>query len=156
VYSEPGIGTTFRMYLPLAGVHIQGSGSSALLPEGKGETVLIADDDPGVRKITASILEQFGYQVLQAGDGEDTLRQTKQHDGPIHLVLLDVIMPKTDARRLAEEIRRSVPSVRILFTSGYTADFIVSKGLLDEGVPVVTKPVSPKDLLRKIREVLES
>jgi PAS domain S-box-containing protein len=156
VYSELGIGTTFRMYLPMAGAHMPDSASSVLLPEGKGETVLIAEDEPGVRKITASILEQFGYQVLQAGDGEETLRQIGQHEGPIHLVLLDVIMPKTDARRLAEEIRRSIPSVRILFTSGYNADFIVSKGLLDKGVPVVTKPVSPRDLLRKIREVLES
>jgi signal transduction histidine kinase/CheY-like chemotaxis protein len=156
VYSEPGIGSTFRMYLPLAGVHVPASDSSALLPEGKGETVLIAEDDTGIRKITASILEQFGYQVLQAADGEETLRQIRQHDGPIHLVLLDVIMPKTDARHLSEEIRRLLPSTQILFTSGYTADFIVNKGLLDEGVPVVTKPVSPKDLLRKIREVLES
>ncbi len=155
VYSEPGIGSTFRIYLPLAGIR-SADAASSLLPEGNGETVLIADDEAAVRKITKSVLEQFGYRVVAAIDGEEALRLFREHPGPIHLVMLDVIMPGKDGKSVYEEIMRLRPDTRVLFTSGYTADIVHTKGLLDNGVPFISKPVSPRDLLRKIREVLES
>jgi CheY-like chemotaxis protein len=156
VYSEPGIGSTFRVYLPLSGVRIPDTAASSLLPEGNGETILIAEDETGVRKITASILEQFGYRVLAAADGIEALRLFREHPTPIDLVMLDVVMPGKDGKAVYEEIIRLRPGTRVLFSSGYTADIVHSKGLLDNGVPFISKPVSPRDLLRKIREVLES
>jgi len=155
VYSEPGIGSTFRMYLPLAGVRIANGQSASLLPEGKGETILLAEDDESVRKITASILEQFGYRVVSAADGEEAIRLFREHANAINLVMLDILMPRRDGRAACREIRLLRPDVPVLFSSGYTEDFIRSKGLLDEGFPVVSKPISPRDLLTKIREVLE-
>ena len=155
VYSEPGIGSTFRMYLPLAGVRIAAGETASLLPEGKGETILLAEDEDSVRKITTSILEQFGYRVIAAADGEEAIRLFREHDGTIDLVMLDVIMPRKDGRAAGREIRSMRPDVPVLFSSGYTEDFIRGKGLLDEGFPIVSKPVSPRDLLKKIREVLE-
>ena len=156
VYSEPGIGSTFRMYLPLAGVRFADSAAASLIPEGKGETVLIAEDEAAVRKITTSILEQFGYQVVAAADGDEAMRLFREHPGAIDLVMLDVVMPKKDGKAVYEEIMRLRPDTRVLFTSGYTSDIVLNKGLLDSSVPFISKPASPTDLLRKIREVLES
>ena len=156
VYSEPGIGSTFRVYLPLSGVRISDAAAASLLPEGNGETVLIAEDEASIRKITASILEQFGYHVIVAADGEEAIRLFRKHSGIIHLVMLDVIMPGKDGKAVYDEIKRLRQNTCVLFTSGYTADIVHSKGLLDSGVPFISKPVSPRDLLRKIREVLES
>ncbi len=156
LYSEPGIGTTFRVYLPLTGVRrADASSSASLLPEGKGETVLIADDEAGVRMITASVLEQFGYRVLVAADGAEALRLLRERGEQVHLVLLDIIMPRMNGNAAYDEIRRLHPGVRVIFTSGYTEDFVRRNKLLDEGVPIISKPVSPRDLLHKIREVLE-
>jgi len=155
VYSEPGIGSTFRLYLPLAGAQIADGMPASLLPEGKGETILLAEDEKSVRDITASVLEQFGYRVVTAANGEEAIRRFREHDGSVHLVMLDINMPLVDGRSAFNEIRRMQPSVRALFTSGYTEDFIRSQGLIEAGIPVMSKPVSPRDLLRKIREVLE-
>jgi len=156
VYSEPGIGSTFRMYLPLAGVRFADSAAAALIPEGSGETVLIAEDEDAVREITTSVLEQFGYHVVAAADGDEAMRLFRGHPGPIDLVMLDVVMPKKDGKAVYEEIMRLRPDTRVLFTSGYTSDIVLNKGLLDNGVPFISKPISPTDLLKKIREVLES
>jgi two-component system cell cycle sensor histidine kinase/response regulator CckA len=156
VYSEPGIGSTFRMYLPLTGVRFADTESESLVPEGNGETVLIAEDEEAVRKITTSVLEQFGYHVLAAADGEEAMRLFHEHAAPIDLVMLDVVMPKKDGKAVYEEIMRLRPDTRVLFTSGYTFDIVYKKGLLDNDVPFISKPVSPTDLLRKIKEVLES
>jgi PAS domain S-box-containing protein len=155
VYSEPGIGSTFRLYLPLAGVQIADGMPASLLPEGKGETILLAEDEKSVRDITASILEQFGYRVVAVANGEEAIRRFGEHNGSVHLVMLDINMPLKDGRAAYDEIRRIRPDIRVLFTSGYTEDFIRGNGLIDEGVPVISKPVSPRDLLRKVREVLE-
>jgi CheY-like chemotaxis protein len=122
---------------------------------GNGETILVAEDELSVRNITASILEQFGYRVVTAADGAEAIRIFKEHEGEVRLLLLDINMPHVDGRTAFHEIRCMRPDIRVLFTSGYTEDFIRSKGLLDDGAPVVSKPVSPRDLLRKIREVLE-
>jgi len=156
VYSEPGIGSTFRVYLPLTGARVPDAAASPLLPEGNGETILIAEDEAAVRRITTSILKQFGYRVLAAADGIEALRLFREHTGPIDLVMLDIVMPGKDGRAVYEEIIRLRPGTRVLFSSGYTADIVRNKGLLDKVVPFISKPVSPRDLLRKIREVLES
>jgi CheY-like chemotaxis protein len=155
VYSEPGVGTTFRMYLPLSGIRIANNMPSTMVPEGMGETILLAEDEEAIRKITISVLEQFGYRVIAASDGEDALRLFREQTGPIDLALLDINMPRKDGRAAYEEMRRQRPDIKVLFTSGYTEDLVRRKGLVPDGVPVVSKPVSPKDLLRKIREVLE-
>ena len=157
VYSEPGIGTTFKVYLPLSGARpLDEAAASAVIPEGRGETILIADDDAAVLQITTSVLEQFGYRVLRAMDGVEALQLFQEQGDRIGLVMLDLFMPRKDGKAVYEEIRRLRPHTRVIFTSGHTADFIHHRVLLDQGVPFISKPVSPRDLLSKIREVLES
>lgn len=157
VYSEPGTGTTFRVYLPLAGDRLRDASSTAsLFPDGRGETILIGEDEDGVRKILASVLEKFGYRVLQAADGAEALRIFREQGDQIHLVMLDVFMPVLNGKAVYDEIIRLRPGIRVIFTSGYTADIIRQKHLLSENVPFISKPVSPRDLLSKIREVLDT
>ena len=157
VYSEPGTGTTFRIYLPLSGDRLNdASSTTALFPEGRGETILIGEDESGVRKILASVLERFGYHVLQAADGAEALRIFREQGNQIHLVMLDVFMPVLNGKAVYDEIIRLRPGIRVIFTSGYTADIIRQKHLLSEEVPFISKPVSPRDLLSKIREVLDT
>ena len=157
VYSEPGIGTTFRIYLPLSGDRLHDSSSTtALFPEGRGETILIGEDEGGVREIMASVLEQFGYRVLQAADGAEALRIFREQGDKVQLVMLDVFMPILNGKSVYDEIIRLRPGIRVVFTSGYPADIIRQKQLLDETMPFISKPVSPRDLLSKIREVLDT
>jgi len=157
VYSEPGIGTTFRVYLPLSSDRPHdASSTAALIPEGRGETILIGEDEDGVRKIMASVLEQFGYRVLQAADGAEALRIFREQGAQVHLVMLDIFMPVLNGNEVYNEIIRLRPGVRVVFTSGYTADIIRQKHLLSENVPFISKPVSPRDLLARIREVLDT
>ena len=157
VYSEPGTGTTFRVYLPLSGIRQRNSSSTAaLFPEGRGETILISEDDSSVRMIMTSVLEKFGYRVLQAADGGEALRIFREQEDQIHLVMLDVFMPVLNGKAVYDEIIRLRPSIRVIFTSGYTADIIRQNNLLTGNVPFISKPVSPRDLLTKIREVLDT
>jgi PAS domain S-box-containing protein len=157
VYSEPGTGTTFRVYLPISDDRTYDASSmTALFPEGKGETILISDDEDGVRKVMTTVLERFGYRVLQAADGEEALRIFREQADHIHLVMLDVFMPRLNGNEVYDEIIRLRPGTRVVFTSGYTADIVRQKRLLSENVPFISKPVSPRDLLSKIREVLDT
>jgi len=157
VYSEPGTGTTFRIYLPLSGDRMhETSSTSPLFPEGRGETILIAENENGVRTVMTAVLERFGYRVLQASDGVEALRAVREQGDRIDLVMLDVFMPVLDGAAVYDEIVRSRPGLRVVFTSGYTADIIIQKNLLKANVPFISKPVSPRDLLSKIREVLDT
>jgi two-component system, cell cycle sensor histidine kinase and response regulator CckA len=155
-YSEPGAGTTFRIYLPTVDAQAEMLiESSAELPPGGTEMILLAEDDEQVRVLTSSLLEKFGYTVIPAHDGKDALVQFHAHRDAIQLVLLDVIMPGMNGREACEEMRARAPRLKALFTSGYSAD-IFKLGEFDEpGFAFISKPALPVELLKKIRQLLD-
>jgi len=157
VYSEPGKGTTFRIYLPLITPAAQEANAlSALPPQGGTETILVAEDDPDVRNLTRTVLADFGYRVIDAVDGQDAIDKFSEHAAAIALLLVDVIMPKKSGRDVYDAAKAIRPGIKVIFTSGYTADIIRKKGIIDEGFQFLSKPADPVDLLRKIREVLDA
>ncbi len=156
-YSEPGKGTTFRVYLPLSSVgtdELRADDSGAV--QGGTETILVAEDDDDVRRLARVVLREYGYTLIEARDGDEAIRQFDEHRDAVDLLLLDVIMPKRNGREVLEEIRKIKPGIKSLFTSGYTADTVHKRGLLEAGQPFISKPISPKKLLRKIRETLSA
>jgi PAS domain S-box-containing protein len=156
VYSEPGKGTTFRIFLPLnpeAEVRLEERAGPA--PKGRGETVLVAEDSDNVREFVTRLLGNSGYAVIEAANGEEAVTSFRDNAERIELVLLDVIMPKKSGKEAWNEIRAMKPAVRALFFSGYTADIIERNGLLDENLELLSKPVSPTELLTKVRAVLD-
>lgn len=156
VESEEGKGTTFRVYLPLISPNRRNSDNhEPFLPPRGTETVLVAEDDDEVRQLHKSLLEECGYSVIEAADGQAAVDVFSAHEDSIHLIILDVVMPKKNAREAFEEIRRIRPGVRTIFMSGYSADFINRKGFVDEGFAFVEKPIIPLSFLRKVREVLD-
>ena len=157
VYSEPGKGTIFKIFLLLAGSGEQPAGDKAVSTVSEGtETILLVEDEESVRLIMRSLLEESGYRVLEAMDGEDGLRLFKENRGKINLVLSDIIMPKLQGPEMYEEIKKIAPDIKILFISGYPADFIDQKSFSERGKNIIDKPVIPDELLRKIREVLDN
>jgi two-component system cell cycle sensor histidine kinase/response regulator CckA len=154
VYSEPGRGTTFRIYLPLAsGIMVEYEKSKPSQLVGGVETVLLAEDDEYVRKSDKEILENFGYSVIEAADGEEAIEKFTRRGNQIDMLLLDVIMPKKNGKEVYDAIKNIRPDIKVVFMSGYTADVITRKKMLDENMHFVEKPVSPKVLLTKMREV---
>ncbi|HJQ31476.1 MAG TPA: response regulator [Pyrinomonadaceae bacterium] len=158
VYSEVGRGTTFKIYLPRVDEGAQGyrqSPAPAQAQELRGtEAVLLAEDDELVRNMTRIILSDHGYKVQAAANGAAALSIFERTEGPIHLLLTDVVMPGISGRELADRLTRLRPEMKVLFMSGYTEDAIVHHGVLDEGVNFIQKPFTPDDLARKVREVL--
>ncbi len=157
VYSEEGRGTTFKIYLP-AVRSVEEQAPPVELPpiQGGAEMVLVAEDDEVVRTLTSHILQQFGYTVIEAEDGEDAVNKYMENRDRIKLLLLDVIMPKKNGREVYAKIKIFSPAVKVLFLSGYTADIMHKKGLLEEGVNFIMKPVPMNELLRKVRTILDS
>ncbi len=156
VYSEPGKGTTFRIYLPLANASVYDSLRTALpLPLGKGETILVAEDDNKVRKIIMMSLEGHGYKGIESEDGDTAVKRFIENNDSVSLLLLDVIMPSKNGRDAYEEIKRIRPDIKAIFMSGYTDDIIAKKGVLQDSVDFIAKPIDPDALLRKIRTVLD-
>jgi two-component system, cell cycle sensor histidine kinase and response regulator CckA len=157
VYSEPGKGTTFKLYLPFVGVRA----GEVQYPEvqmplrGGTETILLAEDNEIIRVLNKNVLEEFGYTVIEAVDGEEALQKFQEQWNRIGALILDVIMPKKNGREVFEEARRSCPNVKVLFMSGYPADLIQKEGVLERGLHFLSKPSSPQALLRTIREVLD-
>lgn len=157
VYSEPGHGTVFKIYLPLSEV--------AVLPDfkaeepnavkGGNETVLIAEDDASLRQLSRIVLEAFGYTVIVAGDGEEAIKKFMENREHIGLVMLDVIMPKKSGKEVWAAIKRVNPEMKILFTSGYTMDVFKTEELTECGTDFISKPFLPTDFLKKVREVLD-
>jgi signal transduction histidine kinase/ActR/RegA family two-component response regulator len=156
VYSEPGKGTTFRIYLPeVKAAGIVERVTPAEEAPGGSETVLLVEDDPAVRVLVALILRDAGYTVIEAADGEEAARKFQEHNRSIALLLTDVIMPKKNGREIYDQVRAIAPSIKVLFISGYTADIIKSRGILDDGYQLLSKPLVPDKLLRVVRTVLE-
>jgi len=156
VYSEPGRGTTFKIYLKLIAANdMQVTDSSEPVLTGGTETILVAEDDSMVRNLMNSILSEFGYTVLQAVDGEDAVEKFRLEQDRIDMLLFDVVMPKKNGREAYEQICTMKPGVPILFASGYPVDIVSSKGILPKGTRYVQKPVVVHDLLVHVRECLD-
>jgi len=157
VYSEPGKGTTFKIFIPLLETETASEGMEIILarPNGGTETILVAEDDASVREVVVTVLKEFGYEIISASDGQEAVDTFKVNRSKINLILMDLIMPHKSGMEACKEIRLLQPDARVLFTSGYTADFIRSRGELDTGVDLIMKPVNPLGLLRKVREMLD-
>jgi two-component system cell cycle sensor histidine kinase/response regulator CckA len=157
VSSEVGRGTTFRIYLPRLKQPSKGpSLAAADLPCPRGtETILLAEDEPGVRSLTQTVLESCGYTLLVATDGQKALDLAHQHQGPLQLLLTDVIMPQVNGRRLADLLRAVRPTLKVLYLSGYAQEAIGQQGVLEGSLPFLQKPFTPTTLARKVRELLD-
>ena len=155
VYSEPGKGTTFKIYLPLIKSVPEAKVSEVITPKGGTETILITEDNKEVRVLTRQVLEEFGYKVIEAVDGEEAINKFQENKDVIKLVILDVIMPRKSGKEAGDEIKKIKPDARILFTSGYTVDSIHKQGIIEKGMDFISKPVTPHDLLVKVRGILD-
>ncbi len=157
-YSEPGQGSTFKVYLPGLRGDIEAEEKEQAFAGDVGgtETVLIVEDDDSLRNFTCKTLQQQGYNVLEADNGEDALKACKEYKGAIQLVLTDVVMPKMGGREVVKWLQPRYPQMKVIYMSGYTDDAIVHHGVLKPGVNFLEKPFSPEVLARKVREVLDS
>jgi CheY-like chemotaxis protein len=155
VYSEPGKGTTFKIFLPRidakaeTGAHGPDEGEL-----GGSETILVVEDYDVLKGLAGRILRAAGYTVLEASDGAEALALCKKHNGELDLILADVVMPSMGGRELAERIKRAHPKLKMLFMSGYTDEAITRNGVLPAGVPFLEKPFTALSLKMKAREVL--
>jgi CheY-like chemotaxis protein len=155
-YSEPGTGTTFRIYLPLITAEAVQSVSAAPAPmPGGTEVILLAEDDEQVRTFGKTLLERSGYTVVEAVDGEDALAKFLEHRDEIMLVIVDVIMPRMNGRELYEAIVRVDPGMKVIFTSGYTADVFPKDEMAGKEMHFLAKPIVAGELLRYVRKVLD-
>ncbi|GLH69380.1 hypothetical protein GETHPA_09130 [Geothrix rubra] len=156
VYSHPGIGTTFKIYLPRldSGVLVPESGEE-LLARGGTERILLVEDETDVRRVVRMMLEGGGYRVLEAGDGAEALALLAREAAAIPLVVSDVIMPGMTGRELRDRLAITHPGTRVLYLSGYTADIIQHKGLLETEADLLMKPFSSRALLARVREILD-
>ncbi|HUV50559.1 MAG TPA: PAS domain S-box protein [Anaerolineae bacterium] len=158
VYSEPGQGSTFKIYLP----RTEGDADSEekqqlpVIELDGSETILIVEDDDGLRKFTQEVLLLHGYKVLDAENGEDALRVSEAHEGPIHLMITDVVMPKMGGKELSEKLQLFYPRMKVVYMSGYTDNAIVEHGVLAPGLNFLQKPFTPESLARKVRQVLDA
>jgi CheY-like chemotaxis protein len=157
VYSEPGQGTTFRVYLP----RVEGTTGPGQLEvdaaavRGGTETMLVVEDEEAILELALESLKQLGYTVLTASSPEEALRTSREQAGPIHLLITDVVMPQMNGRQLADLLRAERSELKCLFMSGYTADVIANRGVLQEGVSFIGKPFSLTTLANKVRETLD-
>ncbi|GLI34985.1 hypothetical protein DAMNIGENAA_24180 [Desulforhabdus amnigena] len=157
VYSEPGKGTTFKIYLPrhVDNVVDPQEESLAEIAMGHGETILIVEDEVAILNLSRAMLERLGYTLLTASTVNEAMRLAEEHSGEIHLLITDVIMPEMNGRDLADQMHTLYPDIKILFMSGYTANVIAHHGVLDEEVRFIQKPFSIEELAAKVREALE-
>jgi len=158
VYSEPGKGSTFKIYLPVVEEMVgtvREEEAQAKDIHGN-ETVLVIEDDDQVREIARGSLSSYGYNVILAGKSEEALSISSGYNGFIHIAVIDVVMPGMNGQELAEKLRLQRPQMKVLYMSGYTDNTIVHYGVLERGVPFIQKPFSPEKLVEKVREVLDS
>ena len=156
VDSELGHGTVFKVFLPVVGEEPMAKEPAVKVPKivSATETVLVVEDEAGVRSLIRLALESAGYAVLETEDPESALVACTNHDGPIHLLLTDVVMPNMSGPVVAEKVANLRPGIKVLFMSGYTDDAVVRRGVLNSNKPFIQKPFSPAELRQKIREVL--
>jgi PAS domain S-box-containing protein len=156
VYSEPGQGTTFKLYFPTVKEPLAEASGGEVMPtkQSGGETVLVVEDETAVRELTVRILQQLGYTILTASSGAEALEISQTHGGHIDLLLTDVVMPNMSGRQLADHLLSSRPKTKVLFLSGYTENTVVHHGVLDPGVDFLPKPFSRENLSKKLRDVL--
>ena len=158
VQSEVGQGTTFNIYLPqvaAASAEIK-MAAPAVAPRACTETILVAEDNAGLRKLVTRFLASAGYTVLEADTGDEALRLLARRDQAVHLLLSDVVMPGMSGRLLAEQVARTRPGMKVIYMSGYTSDTVVRHGVLEANMPFLNKPFTAAALLRKVRDVLDS
>ena len=157
VYSEPGQGTTFKVYLPaVEGEALSREKEQTSYHDLTGsETILIVEDDDKVRNLACEILEPQGYSIIEAQNGIEALRVSEEHGDQIHLMIADVVMPKMGGRELAEHLRPLRPDMKVIYMSGYTDNAILRHGVLSPGIEFLQKPISAEALKRKVREVLD-
>ena len=158
VYSEPGRGTSFKVYLPRVDEPVEPAvARTATAEPGRGtETVLVVEDAASVRMVTRQVLERYGYAVLEAPNGDTALRLAAKHHGPIHLLLTDVVMPGLSGRQLAEQLAQLRPDMQVLYVSGYGDSAVVHHGILAAGVAYLQKPFTPESLARRVRDALDA
>ncbi len=157
VYSEPGMGTMFKVLLPLLDIESVSERHTQdyyALPNGT-ETILLAEDDESARQVAKMLLEEQGYTVFEAVDGEDAVAKFREHKDSVELVLSDVVMPKKNGWEAYEEMKKTQPALKAVFMSGYSAEIITQKGFLDEEAMLLSKPLIPTELFRSIRTALE-
>ena len=157
VYSEPGQGSTFKIYLPRTSTD---KNSDKNLPEKKPvargtETILLVEDEPSILRMTRMMLERNGYSIISAASPSEALEKATQYSGSIDLLMTDVVMPEMNGRNLAVKITEFHPYIKLLFMSGYTAEVIGHQGMLDDGVAYIQKPFSMTDMTKKVRDVLD-
>ena len=156
--SERGKGTTFRIYFPRVA---QDGAMSPPLPTNSeaargSETVLVVEDEDLVRKLVRTILESRGYAVLDAHGGDEAFQVCRNHQGPIHLLITDVVMPRMNGKEVAERLQSIYPEMSVLYVSGYTASAIDQHGVLEAGIRFLQKPFTPLVLANQVRELLDS
>jgi len=159
VYSEPGYGTTFKIYLPRVDepqdiVEVKEERLEEELPRGD-ETILVVENNEEVRKVTARILKMQGYRVLEASNPNTTFSTCSQHEGPIHLMITDVVMPEMNGPELAKRLMSQYPEMKAIYMSGYLKNFISHQGILEKGMNFIQKPFTVDELVKKVREVLD-
>ena len=158
VYSEPGKGTTFKLYFPRIGDArlAEARAPTASAPARGAETVLLVEDEDSLREVANRMLTRHGYRVITARNGREALEAAMQHPGQIHLVLTDVVMPEMSGGALVERLTAVRPEARVVYMSGYTDNDIVRRGILQPGVSFVQKPFSAERLLEIVRETLDA
>ena len=157
ILAEPGLGTTVKLYFPCVEepvVEHPAPGARATLPGGD-EVILLVEDESMVRDLARRILARKGYHVIDAPGGGDAYLLAERHQGAIHLLLTDVVMPKINGRELYERLRLQRPDLKVLFMSGYTDDVIAQRGILDPGTRFIHKPFSAEVLLKAVRRALD-
>ena len=157
VYSEPDEGTTIKVYLSRHTGDIETLHKSTLKnPISRGETVLLVEDDRSIMKLGTRMLINLGYSVLSANTPSEAFSLAEEHSDEINLLVSDVVMPEMNGRELSEQLKRLYPKLKILFMSGYTANVIAHRGVLEDGVCFIPKPFSKEELAFKVREALDN
>lgn len=156
VYSQPGRGTTFKVYLPRVDEPAPSAPQSPHTKVHSGaETVLLVEDEPALRDLIRIALTGNGFTVLDAGSPADALALSRTHTAPLHLLITDIIMPGMDGPSLAKQVLKERPEIKVLYMSGYATNFIMHDGIVDPGTNFLEKPFHPGTLLAKVREVLD-
>ncbi len=154
VYSEPGNGTTFRIYFPLVSADTLIEQEETPVIQKGTETILVAEDDNQLRQLVKEVLGKYGYKIIEAVDGDDAIVKFRQHRR-VDLMIVDSVMPKKNGRQVYEAVKKTDPAVKVLFTSGHMRDTVLSRGIAQSGFDFLPKPVSPIELLTMVRKILD-